>query len=190
MHLIMKKNNEILLSIPLDNFNFDQILFGSDKVKEISFIKTLKNSDELYFNQLKQKIESSDYLEATSTIIFYSENIYFSYNVPIKTILYRTQGYMRDREFEMQENLSIRFIEDNFFIIDKNNNFVFCDKEKCLHFKENYCSKYKVSLDKKINNNFLICKQCFLETTPSIKNNFYNEFYHNMEKNYQLFNEK
>ena len=51
MYLVFRKDKNIILSIDLNEYEFDDLIFGRDSVKELLFIKTIKeNSD---FGSLK-----------------------------------------------------------------------------------------------------------------------------------------
>lgn len=160
MYLVFRKDKNIILSIDLNEYEFDDLIFGRDSVKELLFIKTIKeNSD---FGSLKPLYDLlyNNYKDADETLLVYSDNLYNVIHFPIKNILYRDMHYMHERTMEVQEYLSIRFIEDN--MIEYNNekeNFE-CSRQ-CSYYDFSFCNKYNEEIINKE-----ICEQCKLEMEP------------------------
>ena len=157
MYLVLRKNKEIILSINLNEYNFDDLIFGQDTVKELLFIKTIKeNSD---FDALRPLYEllNKYYHEADETLLVYTEDLYNVIHFPIKAILYRDMHYMHERIMEVQEYLSIRFVEDNQIRFNRDKKVFECDS-KCSYYELFKCNKYNCET---INNE--ICEQCKLE---------------------------
>lgn len=164
MKIILKKAQSVVKEIEIDPNNFDEIIFGSDKVKEISFVKDIKNSDEQKLQKLYDSINEINFKEVDSIIVFYDKDHYFTYNFSIKDIYYRVLSYMRKRELVSQENLSIRLLEDNHPKVDFINNILVCDQNNCSYFNSNYCDKYKTKLEKyQGTKECFTCEHCYLE---------------------------
>lgn len=172
MKLILKKDEDILLSTEIELDTFDNIIFGTERVKEVSFIKDIINSDQSKLEPLYNKLISiPNYMDCNNLIVFYDKDHYFHYNIPVKNIYYRVLSYMRERHLVMQENLSIRFEEDNQPKFDFLNNIAICDKRHCAYFKDNHCEKYNTKLEKYYND-YVICKNCYLEMWPALGKQF------------------
>lgn len=87
---------------------------------------------------------------------------------------------MGNRLYELQENLSIRFVEDNNYFFDEQLNLIFCNKN-CNYFSNKKCIKYNEQLLSK-DNNYLVCKKCFIESDLKIKYTTFEQIYENMLK--------
>lgn len=165
MKIILKKEQSVLKEIEINPNDFDQIIFGTDNVKEICFVRDINNSDEQKLQRLFDSINEINYKEATSIIVFYDKEHYFSYNFSVKNVYYRVLSYMRNRQLVSQENLSIRLLEDNQPMVDFINNIAVCDQNNCIYFNSNYCNKYKTKLNKYQNSKeYTVCEYCYLET--------------------------
>ena len=160
MYLVLRKNQEILLSIDLNEYTYDNLIFGQDTVKELLFIKTIYTNDD--FNVLKPLYEllNQYYEEADETILIYNENLYNIIHFPIKAVLHRNMHYVRERKMEVQDYLSIRFTEDNEIKYNKKTEKFECS-HRCEYNQVFKCSKYQTDI---INNE--ICEQCYLEMQP------------------------
>ncbi|MGF6375091.1 hypothetical protein M2140_000125 [Clostridiales Family XIII bacterium PM5-7] len=182
MVIILKSNQMTLAEIPLYHNSFDQITFGDDKVKEISIVHEIKNSDEKALEELYKKISAVDYHSVNEVIVYYDKDTYFSFNAQVKGVYYRVLSYLRARNMELNEYLTIRFAEDNKVCIGRDEDFVFCDQAKCNYYKNNYCKKYNAELDTaNTYNKPMICESCYLEMWPEIGRTFLG----NMEAKYK-----
>ena len=156
-------------SFNLKNYEIDDIIYGSDEIKEIAISSNnINNSlklDKLY-EELKE-IEPSDVKEV---LIIYS-NFQVSYTFYIKGFYYRTFLYEKEKEENIREVISIRFVEDNIIIPDIKSNEIYCSLD-CPYYDVDKCIKYKKKLliqgDK-----ILVCRNCFLEMWPTIGREIY-----------------
>lgn len=153
----------------LKNYEIDDIIYGSDEVKEIAISSNNKDGnlklDKLY--KMFKEVEPSDIKEV---LIIYS-NFQISYTFHVKEFYYRTFLYEKEREENIREVLSIRFVEDNIVIPNIENNEIYCNLE-CPYYDIDKCIKYRKKLliqgDK-----ILICRNCFLEMWPTIGREIY-----------------
>lgn len=173
MFLIFKRKDKEDFKVEITPKEADNIIYGNDKVKEISIIHYVTNGEDITLEEIYKEINSIDKEEIMETVAYYSENMQFSFKVSIKALYYRVQDYMREQNLEIVENLSIRFTEDNEVGINDTDNFLFCDKLKCCYLKGNdYCLKYNKELQK-YKNQILVCKGCFLESWPTLGRKIY-----------------
>lgn len=163
MYLVFRKDKEILLSVDLNEYSFDDLIFGQDTVKEILIVKIIESNEDIGKLSNLHSLLNKYYQQTDEVILMYNNNFYNVFHFPIKTILYRTMHYMNAGDLRIQECLSIRFVEDNLITFDQNEGLYLCNKQ-CSYLLNNYCNKY----EEKINNH--ICMQCFLEMYPCIEN--------------------
>lgn len=162
MYLVFRKNREILLSINLNKYSFDDLIFGQDTVKEILITKIIESNDDIGKLSELYDLMNNYYQQADEVILMYNNNFYNVFHFPIKKILYRTMHYMNAGDLRIQECLSVRFVEDNLVTINPEEELLICD-EKCLYFDNNHCNKYGENITNHI------CQQCFLEMYPIIE---------------------
>ena len=94
MELILKHDETVLATIPLEYDMFDNIVFGTEKVKEIAFTKDINNSDEMKLEPLYNELmKVSNYKDCNTMIMFYDREHYFKFTVPLKDIYYRVLSY-------------------------------------------------------------------------------------------------
>ena len=173
MLLIIKDGERVLKEIPLASFDLEKISYSDDKVKEICFIRILRNSDDIRLKTLYDEINLVDTKKATDVIVYYSKDKYMCYHNEIKSIYYRTMDYLNGgREYQLREQLSIRFDEDNFPKVITEENIAFCDKKHCAYYNTNFCNKYSEELLTFGEEN-LICRSCYLEMWPVIGKAFF-----------------
>lgn len=170
MLLIFKYNNEILKTVPVLEGTFDQVVFGTNQVKEICINNTVNNSDEYKLEDIYNKIHTLDYSKITEIILYCSQDNFFAFHFPIKDVYYRNMAYMRSHQLETIESISIRFKEDNIYYYNPQTKEMKCNKDQCVYFKNNHCLKYDASL---LSSGY-VCKQCFLEM-EHINHNYYAE---------------
>lgn len=156
MYLVFRKDKEILLSVDLSEYSFDDLIFGQDVVKEILIVKIIESNEDIGKLSNLHSLLNKYYQQTDEVILMYNNNFYNVFHFPIKAILYRTMHYMNAGELRIQECLSIRFIEDNLITFDQNKEVYLCDKQ-CSYLSNNYCNKYGEKVDNHI------CMQCFLE---------------------------
>lgn len=159
MLLIFKQNDKILKSIPVLEGTFDQVVFGTNQVKEICINNIVSNSNEYKLEGIYNKIHTLNYSNVTEIILYCSQDNFFTFHFPIKNVYYRNMAYMRSHQLETIESISIRFKEDNIYHYDPQTKVMKCNKEQCAYYKDSYCSKYDVI----ISASGFVCKQCFLE---------------------------
>lgn len=162
MYLVLRKNQEILLSIDLNEYSFDQLIFGQEVVKEILIKKIIENNEDINALSYLYNLLKPVYKQADEVILIYKDNFYNVQHFPIKNIYYRTLHYLNAGTLQIEEDLSIRFVEDNSVKIDPNKKLLICDKN-CSYFNNNYCNKYQEMIKNHI------CIQCFLEMSSVIK---------------------
>lgn len=169
MKVILKNKNNILKEIDLNSYKIDNIVFGTDLVKEILLERETTN------NQNDQNLEKlrDEFLlykdDITEIIFYYNNTLFFSFHGQVKSVLCRIISYMQERKFIFLEKLSIRFIEDNLPI---KNDLLYCSNDCPYLGNEFICSKYK----KYIKNN-IICKECFFEIAGVLQQKELSEFY-------------
>ena len=142
MKLLFKQGEEIFHSLDLSNVIYSDIIYGTDKVKEISLVHYINNSDEITLNSIYEDIKFLKYKNIDSIIVYYDKEHYFNFRFPIKDIFYRTFDYMQKQKILFQENLSIRFEEDNEIFIDTLNGHMLCDTKHCKYYDNSFCKKY------------------------------------------------
>ena len=185
MLLIIKNGERVLKEIPLIGFDLEKISYSDDKVKEICFIRLLRNSDDIKLKKLYDEIKSVDTTKVTEVIIYYSKDKYMCYHNEIKSIYYRTMDYLNGgRDYQLKEQLSIRFEEDNFPKVITEENIAFCDKKHCPYYEFNFCNKYSEELLNFSEEN-LICRSCYLEMWPVIGKVFFEKMDNLYNVNFQ-----
>lgn len=160
--LTIKKDDLILLNVELTSYNIEDMIFGTDSIKELVFFRYIKNTDEATMEDLFHKIDIVEKGEIYTFIIYYSAELYFIFTGRLKKVFYNIQSYMERKELKTQERLAIRFEEDNEIKISPKRDYFVCD-HICPYLQDGYCIKYKKRLipDRDA---YVICQKCFIES--------------------------
>ena len=184
MLLIFKLQNGTEKKFNIQNLVYDNhidVCFSTIKVKEIAFVNNINRSnDKDLIKNLYEKIkeEIPDYTEIIETILQFNDNVSYNFNIKIKEFIYKIQSYLSSKEYTLQECFHIRFEEDDVYRIDFEKGIIFCGKNDCPYYINNFCKKYNQNIDK----SGIICKSCYLESYQTIINKFINPIYKNMQK--------
>lgn len=181
--LVFKEQDDIIATIKIEPSSFHKIIFNHDTVKELAFSHFIENSDERTLEEIYNIIQTIDYRKATSVYIYHSGGNFYGFSIPVKKVLYRTISYVENQvDLRFQELLSIRFIEDNKIIIDKENNCTYCDTQYCNYCdtKNLKCTKYNLPIIKEKENKFIVNRACFVEMSETIRNDSFEDLYDSM----------
>lgn len=168
MQILFMQGIKEIFSLDISDNIYSNIIFGTGKVKEISLIHNIKNSDEYTLDQVYNQIKDLKNQKIDTVSIYYDKEHYFNFHFPLKDIYYRTLDYMREQEIIFQENLSIRFEEDNEIRLENLDGHILCDDKQCKYFSIEECKKYHKKL-KKYHFSYEVCENCALEMWSTTK---------------------
>lgn len=168
MELIFKSGEKEIFCLNIEDSLYSDIILGTGKVKEISIVHNIQNSDEYTLDNIYEKIKDLKNYDINTVIVYYDKEHYFNFYFPLKDIYYRTLDYMREQNILFQENLSIRFEEDNEILLQDLNGHMICDEKHCKYFTKEKCNKYNKIL-KKYHYSYEVCENCALEMWSTTK---------------------
>lgn len=147
-------------------------LINWDNIPEICFIyiHDRNKQEDNALTKMDNGLRCFNHLDIEEVIVQMTPMQSISFKIPVLNICYRTIDYMAGMNFKQEENLAIKFVPEQDFLVayeGHNGKKVCCDFKRCRFLEEGHCNKYKTSLQPYMNT-YIVCEQCFCTVSSII----------------------
>lgn len=153
----------LLKSVKFDERECNDIVFGLNFPKEITFCKIVNSSNDIEYsslNYLYNQLKDLEYKDIKIIELVFNQKQKFIFESTVKSIFYRTMLYSNQGQLEFKLYLTLRFEEEHPIVYDEKEQILKCDKNcEQLNKKIHRCEFFHNDLND-INE---ICAECFLQ---------------------------